>query len=117
MTRRVLVVNAGLGAAVVVGGVFAAISLGAPGSSTANAAVQTATVQRGTVQSTTSGTGNLQSPSNLNVNFTTAGVLTGVYVKAGEHVKRGQRLAEIDPTTAKQGVASAENGLATAQAQ
>src|SRR5262245_37399908 len=84
--------------------------------STPAAAVRTATVQRGVVLSTVSATGALQSARQISAGFTTGGTLKAVAVKPGQHVRRGQILGRIDPTTAQQGVSQAEASLASAQA-
>jgi len=62
---------------------------------------RTATVARGVVQSTVSGSGNLQAASELDLGFKTSGVVTHIYVKQGEHVHKGQLLAAVDPQSAE----------------
>jgi multidrug efflux pump subunit AcrA (membrane-fusion protein) len=81
---------------------------------------RTATVARGVVRSTVSGSGNLQAASELDLGFKTSGVVTHIYVKQGQHVSRGQLLATVDPQSAevtleqaKASLLDAEAGLAT----
>jgi len=61
---------------------------------------RTVTVTRGVVQSTVSGSGNLAPGNQFELNFATSGVVTNVYVKAGQHVSEGQLLAQIDDSSA-----------------
>jgi membrane fusion protein, macrolide-specific efflux system len=77
---------------------------------------RTATVANGVVQSTVSGSGTLKPASNVGVNFATSGTLTGVFVSVGDHVKRGEMLAEINPSSAESSLRSAEIALSTAEA-
>jgi multidrug efflux pump subunit AcrA (membrane-fusion protein) len=68
------------------------------------------------VQSTVSGSGNLAASSELDVGFKTAGVVTHVYVKQGEHVVSGQLLATLDPQSAEVTLEQANASLKSAQA-
>jgi multidrug efflux pump subunit AcrA (membrane-fusion protein) len=93
------------------------------GSSTSSAAAQrTATVTRGLVQSSVSASGNVGVARSASAGFATSGTLTAVGVAVGAHVKPGQVLAKIDPTsarvalqTAQANLAQAESALSTAQ--
>ena len=77
---------------------------------------RTATVERGVVQSTVSGTGNVSSSSEMEVGFSTEpGVVEHVYVKAGERVEKGQLLATLDPESAEISLEQAKATLLTAQ--
>ena len=42
------------------------------------------------------GTGNVEAGADIDVNFQTSGTLSQVYVKAGQHVNKGQLLATLD---------------------
>jgi multidrug efflux pump subunit AcrA (membrane-fusion protein) len=77
---------------------------------------RTATVAKGVVQSTVSGSGSLKPAANVSVNFGTTGTLTGVFVSVGDHVKSGQLLAEINPSAALSSLHSAEITLSTDKA-
>jgi multidrug efflux pump subunit AcrA (membrane-fusion protein) len=95
---------------------LAAVQIGPPTSS-ARTSTQTVTADNGVVQSTVSGTGNVQAGTNLNVNFQTSGTLSHVYVKVGQHVNKGQLLATLDPASAQLALDQAEQTLAAAQDQ
>jgi multidrug efflux pump subunit AcrA (membrane-fusion protein) len=96
--------------------VLAVAQIGAP-SSSARTSTQIVTAQNGIVQSTVSGTGNVQAGSDLSVNFQTSGTLSAVDVKVGQHVVKGQLLATLDSTSAQLSLAQAEQNLTAAQAQ
>lgn len=78
--------------------------------------VRTATASRGVVLSSVSATGTIASAAQVGVGFQTAGRLTEVDVKVGDHVRAGQVLGRIDAADARSAVAQAQAGLATAQA-
>ncbi len=69
------------------------------------------------VQSTVSGTGNIEPGTDVSVNFQTGGTLSQVYVKVGQHVKQGQLLATLDPTAAQLSVDQAEDSVDAADDQ
>ena len=92
---------------------------------------QTATVQKGTVVSTISASGKAISTSILPINTQTSGIVTKVYVKDGDQVVKGQKIAEVtlDSTgeqqyaqalssyySAQSGLVSANNAYYTLQA-
>jgi multidrug efflux pump subunit AcrA (membrane-fusion protein) len=83
-------------AAVAVGG--AATAVGGGSSSAATTTTRTVTVKRGVVQSTVSGSGNLEAVKQSDLAFDVAGEITKVYVSEGEKVTEGEALARIDPT-------------------
>jgi macrolide-specific efflux system membrane fusion protein len=86
-----------------------------PPTSSARTSTQIVTAQNGIVQSTVSG--NVEPGANLNVNFQTSGTLSNVYVKAGQNVTKGQRLATLDATSARLTLSQAEQNLTAAQDQ
>jgi macrolide-specific efflux system membrane fusion protein len=104
-----------LGVALAAAIVVAYTSVGQASPSTAQTR-RTATVAEGVVQSTVSGSGTLQPASKVGVNFASSGTLTGVFVKVGEHVKKGELLAEVDPSSAESALRSAELSLSTDEA-
>jgi RND family efflux transporter MFP subunit len=57
---------------------------------------QTSTVQKGTVVSSVSASGNVLTTNTLSINTQASGVVTKVYVKDGDKVYAGQRLADIE---------------------
>jgi macrolide-specific efflux system membrane fusion protein len=95
--------------------VVAYTSVGAASSPTA-ATRRVVTAADGVVQSTVSGSGTLQPATKVGVNFAASGTLTRVFVSPGEHVKAGELLAEIDPSSAKASLRSAEITLSTDEA-
>jgi multidrug efflux pump subunit AcrA (membrane-fusion protein) len=103
-----------LAAAIVVVLVIAIGQLGAS-SSSARTEEETVTAESGVVQSTVTGTGNLEPVTDEDVNFQTSGTLTHVYVKSGEKVKKGQLLATVDPTSAKLTLSEARATLASSK--
>jgi hypothetical protein len=99
-------------------GVFALAwsEVGAPASSS-RVSRQIVLAQRGVVQSTVSGTGNVEAGTDVSVNFQASGTLADVFVKVGDHVSQGQLLATLDPTSAQLSVAQAEKTLTAAKDQ
>jgi multidrug efflux pump subunit AcrA (membrane-fusion protein) len=95
--------------------VFAAVAVG-PASQSSGQSTRTATVQRGVVQSTVSGTGNVQAAGQLDLGFKTGGTVTHVYVKSGQKVVKGQLLATLDPQSAEVTLEQARASLQAAQA-
>lgn len=89
-----------------------ALVVGPPSQSAATTS-RIVTVQRGVVQSTVSGSGNIQSATQLNLGFKTTGVVQHIYAHAGEHVTQGQLLAELDPQSTE---VTLQQGRATLQA-
>ncbi len=70
-----------------------------------------ATVQKGAVVATVSGTGQVSATSQTDVKSKTSGDVVGVYVKSGDYVSAGQALAQLDDTDAKNALASAQIDL------
>lgn len=99
-------------------GVFALAwsEVGAPASSS-RVSRQVVLAQRGVVQSTVSGTGNVEAGTDVSVSFQVSGTLADVFVKVGDHVSQGQLLATLDPTSAQLSVAQAEKTLTAAKDQ
>lgn len=103
-------------AALCVGAVIAAILVVGPASGSQATITRTAKVARGVVQSTVSGSGNLQPASQLDLGFQTAGTVTHIYVKQGEQVAQGQLLATLDPEPAEVTLEQARADLLSARA-
>src|SRR4029079_5430497 len=76
---------------------------------------RTATVERGVIQSTVSGSGNLEPANQADVDFATSGEITHIYVKEGQHVAKDDILAKVDPASANVDLAQAEADLQSAQ--
>lgn len=85
---------------------------------------QTAQVQRGTIISTISESGNVSSANQVNVNSPTDGVITDIYVKNGDQLNTGDKLFTVKSTATPQekesayaSYLSAQNSLKSAQAK
>jgi macrolide-specific efflux system membrane fusion protein len=76
----------------------AAASARSDSASSATTTSRTVTVGKGVVQSTVSGSGNLEATTQQDLTFTRTGTVTKVYVKAGDHVDAGDVLARLDPS-------------------
>jgi multidrug efflux pump subunit AcrA (membrane-fusion protein) len=90
-------------------------SLGSASSASSAAAKRTATVGKGVVQSTVSGNGTLEPGQKLELSFGASGEVTKIYVKAGEKVTKDEVLAEVDSSSARASLASAEAQLLEAE--
>ncbi|WP_031522024.1 efflux RND transporter periplasmic adaptor subunit [Streptomyces sp. NRRL F-5123] len=115
--RRAALINSVLGVVVLAGagGAYAAVhDDGAQ--STGSGTARVATVAKGSVSATVSGSGSLVSPSDAGLNFTTGGTLTEVKVKPGDKVKKGQVLAKVDATDAKATLKQDQASLDAAEA-
>ncbi|MDH6703748.1 macrolide-specific efflux system membrane fusion protein [Kitasatospora sp. MAA19] len=115
--RGVVLVNSALGVALLGGAalVYATVN-GGTSAAAGKTPVRTATVAKGTVLATVSGTGTLVSPTDAAQDFATGGRLTSVKVAVGDAVKKGQVLATVDTTAAQQQVDAAQAALTTANA-
>ncbi|MER8099622.1 biotin/lipoyl-binding protein [Kitasatospora sp. NPDC094016] len=115
--RGVVLVNSALGVALLGGAalVYATVN-GGTSAAAGKTQIRTATVAKGTVLATVSGTGTLVSPTDAAQDFATGGRLTSVKVAVGDAVKKGQVLATVDTTAAQQQVDAAQASLTTANA-
>src|SRR6478672_3509531 len=86
--------------------VVAVLVVGSPAASSAQA--RTVTAERGVIQSTVSGSGNLEPANQADVDFATSGEITHIYVKEGQHVSKDDILAKVDPSAANVDLAQAE---------
>ncbi|MFA7322886.1 MAG: efflux RND transporter periplasmic adaptor subunit [Candidatus Nanopelagicales bacterium] len=77
---------------------------------------RTATVALGSVASTVTASGTVESSGNYALSFATNGTVTKVYVKTGQKVKAGAPLVSVDSTTAAQQLATATTSYAQAVA-
>ncbi|MER6303866.1 biotin/lipoyl-binding protein [Kitasatospora sp. NPDC001539] len=115
--RGAVLVNSALGVALLGGAALAYATVnGSGGTAAAKPVARTATVAKGTVLATVSGTGTLVSPTDAAQDFTTGGRLTAVKVAVGDTVRKGQVLATVDTTAAQQQVDAARAALTTANA-
>lgn len=93
-------------------------------SQTSQSTLKTATARRGDITLSASGTGTLQPATQIQLGFGTSGKLITLNVKAGDKVKQGQLLAELDNTAqqiqyqqAKRTLAEMTSAAAIAQAE
>jgi macrolide-specific efflux system membrane fusion protein len=98
------------------GAIAAAILVVGAASGNQAGASRTATASRGVVQSTVSGSGNIQAASQLNLGFRTSGTVTHIYVTQGQHVTQGQLLATLDPQSAEVTLEQAKASVQSAEA-
>src|SRR5271165_1147172 len=96
--------------------IVAAFLVVGPPSQSATLQSRVVTASEGVVQSTVSGSGNLQADSQLDLGFKTAGVVQRIYVSQGQRVTTGQLLAELDPQTAEVALEQAKATLQAAEA-
>jgi len=104
-----------LGVLAAVVGFLAVSQLGTPSSSSARTESEVVTAADGVVQTTASGTGNVEAGTDDDLNFGTSGTLEHVYVHEGERVRRGQVIATLDPTSARLALDQANATLTAAQ--
>jgi multidrug efflux pump subunit AcrA (membrane-fusion protein) len=95
---------------------LAIVEIGPP-SSSARTAREIVSAQDGVVQSTVTGSGNVEPGTDVNVNFKTSGTLQAVYVSVGQHVNQGQLLAQLNRTSAQLALDQADQNLTAAQDQ
>jgi HlyD family secretion protein len=76
--------------------------------------VLTAKVVRQNLVSIVSGTGQIKPKTYVNIGATSFGRITHLYVKEGDHVKRGQVLATVESVQAKAGVDAQEASIRSA---
>ncbi|MEV7965554.1 biotin/lipoyl-binding protein [Sphaerisporangium sp. NPDC088356] len=107
--RRALIVNGALGVLLLGGAGIAYASLN--GGSSAGTAPLTTRVTRGTVLSSVSASGSVESGRTRSLGFSTSGTVEKIYVKAGDKVSKGQILARIDDTAARESLDAAAASL------
>jgi multidrug efflux pump subunit AcrA (membrane-fusion protein) len=113
MARRPALATLALAALAAGAIVVAVLVVGSP--DTSSAQERTATVERGVIQATVSGSGNLEPANQADVDFATSGEITHVYVEVGQHVSKDEILAKVDPASANVDLAQAEADLQSAQ--
>jgi len=92
------------------------LALASCGSQTSAATTATATVTRGELIQSVSGSGQVKPAQDTSLNFGTSGIVAQVLVKEGQQVEQGARLAAIDTTDLDQQVLQAAANLKSAQA-
>ena len=84
----------------------------------ANAAeYMTARVERGSLRNTVTATGTLQAVTTVQVGSQASGTISALYADFNSTVKKGQVVAQLDPSVAQAQVQQASANLAQAQAQ
>ncbi len=73
-------------------------------------------VERGDVESVVTATGQLQATETVDVGTQVSGQISAIYVDYNSHVKKGELIAQIDPTILRQEVQSAQASLMQAKA-
>jgi HlyD family secretion protein len=104
----------------VVGLVVALVALGGVwywGDGANAAAYMTTRVERGNLRNTVTATGTLQAVTTVQVGSQASGTLSALYADFNSTVKKGQLLAQLDPSVAQAQVQQARANLAQAQAQ
>src|SRR5580658_5147946 len=81
-----------------------------------SAAVATTAVAQGTVLATVTASGTVDPSQNLGLNFVTGGKITAIYVKVGQRVHAGEKLAAVDNTSSQEALTQAEASLSAASA-
>jgi HlyD family secretion protein len=98
------------------GAILVAFLVVGPPSESATAQSRIVKVQQGVVQSTVSGSGNIQPATQLDLGFKTAGVVQRIYVSEGQQVATGQLLAELNPQSTEVTLEQAKASLQAAEA-
>ncbi|HEY1450364.1 MAG TPA: HlyD family efflux transporter periplasmic adaptor subunit [Solirubrobacteraceae bacterium] len=104
-------------ATVLVGAIAAAVLVVGPAAGRQSAQTRTITAQRGVVQSTVSGSGNVEPASQLDLGFKASGTVTSIAVHQGEQVGKGQLVATLDPQSAEVTLEQARASLQAAEAE
>ncbi len=103
---------AGIAAAIIALGIT---QLGTSTSRAARTSKETVAAANGVVQSTVSGSGEVEPGVDDTLNFGTSGTLRTLNVSVGEHVKKGQLIATLDPSSAELTLKEAEADLTAAK--
>src|SRR4030088_3382406 len=110
---RWLTVALGAGAMALIA--LAALIVGAPGQASSGQA-RIVKARNGVVQSTVSGSGNIQPATQLDLGVKTAGVVQRIYVPQGQYVTPGKLIAELNPQSAEVALEQAKATLQAAEA-
>ena len=103
-------------ALILAGGGYAAWQLTRAGAAT-DAAASTATVSRGTLTASVSGSGTVAAATTRTLNFPVEGTVTEVLVAVGDTVSAGQPLARISTAELQLALRQAQADLKSAEAQ
>ncbi|HTA05924.1 MAG TPA: HlyD family efflux transporter periplasmic adaptor subunit [Solirubrobacteraceae bacterium] len=103
-------------ATLLAGAIAAAVLVVGPASGRQSTQTRTIAAQRGVVQSTVSGSGNIEPASQLDLGFKASGTVTSIAVHQGEQVGKGQLVATLDPQSAEVALEQARASLQAAEA-
>ena len=92
------------------------LALASCGSQASTATTATATITRGELIQSVSGSGQVKPAQDASLNFGTSGIVAQVLVNEGQQVQQGARLATIDTTDLDQQVLQGAANLKSAQA-
>jgi len=81
----------------------------------ATAGVQTRAVSRGNLSATVAAAGNLTPAAQVNLNFSSGGIIKEILVKEGDHVKAGQPLLKLQDDELALAVTTSESSLKNAK--
>lgn len=109
--RLPVVVSAAVVVVLAAGG--AAWALTRPSASTSDSTYATAAFTN--LSNAISASGTLEARKTANLDFSVSGRVEKIYVKAGDHVTKGQALARVNPTALQQTLASDEASLSAAE--
>jgi macrolide-specific efflux system membrane fusion protein len=107
-----VILLAAVAAAVII---FGVTQLGTSTASTARTSKENVTAEDGVVQTTVSGSGEVEPGVDDTLNFATSGTLQSVNVKVGDHVKKGQLIATLDPSSAELTLEEAQANVTEAE--
>jgi RND family efflux transporter MFP subunit len=116
MKNRKILVGALVLILLIAGGVFVWRNQ-RTGATATSAAVQTATVQRGSIIATINAAGNISTPQVATLAFQTSGRVAKVQVQVGDVVKKGQLLMQLDKTDLGLALKLAQTNLISSQAK
>ena len=100
---------------VVLGAGFLAYRVTTNARASDSSSLQTATVQRGSLESTLSSSGNTRSNQSATITWQTSGKVSDVALQVGDTVQADQELAALDPTSLSTDMITAKQTLLTAQ--
>jgi HlyD family secretion protein len=109
-SKKKLIIGGGFMAAILLAGFY----FGGDSSSTTQ--YMTARVERGNLRNTVTATGALQAVTTVQVGSQASGTISALYADFNSVVKKGQVVAQLDPSTAKAQVEQARANLQQAQA-
>jgi multidrug efflux pump subunit AcrA (membrane-fusion protein) len=115
--RRKALIAAGAAAVVILGAGAWAMFLRPSDSAAATVTYRATAATTGTLKQSVAASGTVDATDTEDLSFPASGQVTAVWVKAGQKVAKGARLAAIDSASLSSAVAAAKATLATAQAK